>query len=93
MNKSVGWQWTMCLACTGFKQAERKKDEEDERQAEKKNRQTGKKESRKEEKKAKKWREYMHYQKIKKCQLNDGQFRGSKSAPQWYRKQQLRQQA
>lgn len=89
MNKSVSWQWTTCLACTGFKQTERKKDEEDERQAEKKDRQTGKKESRKEEKRAKKNGRNTFIV----SQLNDGQFQGSKSAPQWYRKQQLKQQA
>lgn len=91
MNRSVSWQQTMCLVCTGLKQTERKKDEEEERQAGKKNRQTGKKEGGKEGKE--RWREYIHYQKIKKSQLNDGQFWCSKSAPQCYRKQQLKQRA
>lgn len=56
----------MCLACTGFKQTERKKYEEEERQAEKKRieRKEGEQEGGKEGKERQ--REYIHYQKIKK---------------------------
>lgn len=57
----------MCLACTGFKQTERNKYEEEERQAEKKRieRIEGEQEGGKEGKERQ--RESIYYQKIKKC--------------------------
>lgn len=55
----------MCLACTGFKQTERKKYEEVERQAEKKNREERRRAGGGKEGKERQ-RESIHYQKIKK---------------------------